>query len=57
MLHEIVVSSSSNFLFRNDFIKKISLYVTLFQLFTGYGRQDYEDISHPIPQNSDFEGV
>ncbi|EFN73711.1 hypothetical protein EAG_15146 [Camponotus floridanus] len=23
----------------------------------GYGRQDYEDISHPIPQNSDFDGV
>lgn len=57
MLHEIVVSSSSNFFFRNGFIKKISLYVTLFHLFTGYGRQDYEDISHPIPQNSDFDGV
>ncbi|XP_048267910.1 uncharacterized protein LOC126923693 [Bombus affinis] len=23
----------------------------------GFGRQDYEDISHPIPQNSDFAGV
>ncbi|XP_076302355.1 uncharacterized protein LOC143220621 [Lasioglossum baleicum] len=23
----------------------------------GFGRQDYEDISHPIPQNSDFTGV
>ncbi|XP_011329830.1 type-1 angiotensin II receptor-associated protein isoform X2 [Ooceraea biroi] len=23
----------------------------------GFGRKDYEDISHPIPQNSDFEGV
>ncbi|XP_011869978.1 PREDICTED: type-1 angiotensin II receptor-associated protein isoform X1 [Vollenhovia emeryi] len=23
----------------------------------GYGRQDYEEISHPVPQNSDFEGV
>ncbi|KAL6443731.1 hypothetical protein ACFW04_001667 [Cataglyphis niger] len=23
----------------------------------GYGRQDYEDISQPIPQNSDFEGI
>ncbi|XP_012230872.1 type-1 angiotensin II receptor-associated protein isoform X2 [Linepithema humile] len=23
----------------------------------GYGRQDYEDISHPVPQNSDFDGV
>ncbi|XP_018350453.1 PREDICTED: uncharacterized protein LOC108753411 [Trachymyrmex septentrionalis] len=23
----------------------------------GYGRQEYEEISHPVPQNSDFEGV
>ena len=23
----------------------------------GFGRQDYEDISHSIPQNSDFAGV
>ncbi|XP_076241783.1 uncharacterized protein LOC143183890 [Calliopsis andreniformis] len=23
----------------------------------GYARQDYEDISHPIPQNSDFTGI
>lgn len=23
----------------------------------GYGREDYEDISHPIPQNSDFAGL
>jgi len=32
-------------------------YIMLFKLFTGYGRQDYEEISHPVPQNSDFEGV
>ncbi|XP_014472218.1 PREDICTED: uncharacterized protein LOC106743158 [Dinoponera quadriceps] len=23
----------------------------------GLGRQDYEEISHPIPQNADFDGV
>ncbi|KZC05627.1 hypothetical protein WN55_04567, partial [Dufourea novaeangliae] len=23
----------------------------------GFGRHDYEDISHPIPQNSDFAGI
>ncbi|XP_076293358.1 uncharacterized protein LOC143215262 isoform X1 [Lasioglossum baleicum] len=23
----------------------------------GLGRQEYEDISHPVPQNSDFAGV
>ncbi|KAH0950404.1 hypothetical protein HN011_001397 [Eciton burchellii] len=23
----------------------------------GFGRNDYEDISHPIPQNSDFDGI
>ncbi|XP_033217545.1 uncharacterized protein LOC117173186 [Belonocnema kinseyi] len=23
----------------------------------GYGRQEYEDISHPVPQNSDFAGI
>ena len=32
-------------------------YVTLFKFFIGYGRQEYEEISHPVPQNSDFEGV
>ncbi|XP_011701977.1 PREDICTED: uncharacterized protein LOC105458398 [Wasmannia auropunctata] len=24
---------------------------------TGYNRQEYEEISHPVPQNSDFEPV
>ncbi|XP_011634750.1 type-1 angiotensin II receptor-associated protein [Pogonomyrmex barbatus] len=24
---------------------------------TGYDRQDYEEISHPVPRNSDFDGV
>ncbi|XP_032683644.1 type-1 angiotensin II receptor-associated protein isoform X1 [Odontomachus brunneus] len=23
----------------------------------GFGRQDYEEISHPLPQNADFDGV
>lgn len=23
----------------------------------GFGRKDYEDISHPVPQNSDFDAV
>lgn len=29
----------------------------LFKPFTGFDRQDYEEISHPVPQNADFDGV